>query len=156
MAVLSEFRELCMARRVRNNLRFALLLGSSLGLASGCGSNTAVVTEPKDKAERVQESSLAQLGDLLRLRKEDSGKPPTAETDLARYEKVFPLGYGKVKRGEVVLVYGASLQEGVADKVLAYDKQVPDSGGYVLMQDGTTVKKMTAEEFKAAQKASKG
>ena len=39
-------------------------------------------------------------------------------------------------------------------EVLAYEKQVPDSGGNVLMLD-RSVKKMTADEFKSAKKAGK-
>ncbi len=40
-----------------------------------------------------------------------------------------------------------------ADAVLAYRKTVPEQGGQVLMQDGWTIKSMTADEFKAAPKA---
>ena len=39
-----------------------------------------------------------------------------------------------------------------ADVVLAHEKKVPESGGYVLMQDGT-VKEMSASEFGSAKKA---
>jgi hypothetical protein len=38
--------------------------------------------------------------------------------------------------------------------VLAYETEVPEKGGAVLMQDGT-VKTMTADEFKSAPKAGK-
>jgi hypothetical protein len=37
--------------------------------------------------------------------------------------------------------------------ILAYIKTVPDRGGNVLMEDGRTIKKLTAEEFRAAPKA---
>ena len=53
-----------------------------------------------------------------------------------------------------MLVYwGAGLSDGpdAASTVLAYQKDVPEKGGEVLMQDGTP-KKMTADEFKAARK----
>lgn len=142
-----------MVRHTRDGFALTLVLGSALGLASGCGSNSAVVTEPKAKAERVQESSLTQLGDLLRLHKENSGGTPAKAADLAKFERAYPLACGKLKSGEIVLLPGPSLQEGVADKVLAYEKKAPESGGHVLMQDGTTIKKMTPEEFKAAPKA---
>jgi len=32
-------------------------------------------------------------------------------------------------------------------------KTVPQQGGYVLLQDGKTIKKMTADEFNAASQA---
>ena len=137
-------------------LALALVLGLILGISPGCGSKTPEVTAPKDKTERVQESSLAQIGDLIRLRTEEAGTPPAKEADLAKYERAYPLGCGKLKRGEIVVIYDASLQDGSSDKVIAFEKQAPESGGHVLMQDGKTIKKMTADEFKAAPKAGKG
>lgn len=44
--------------------------------------------------------------------------------------------------------------QSTAPEILAYGKEVPESGGYVLLLD-RTVKKMTAEEFRAAPKAGK-
>ena len=76
--------------------------------------------------------------------------------ELTKYQMGWPSGYKSVKEGTIIVVWGAPLQEGVTDKVLAYEKQVAESGGFVLMQDGKTVKKMTADEFKAAPKAGKG
>ena len=76
---------------------------------------------------------------------------------MTKYEKAFPLGCGKVKSGEIVLILRrAAPGRGRSDKILAYEKQAPESGGHVLMQDGKTIKKMTADEFKAAKKAGKG
>jgi hypothetical protein len=58
-----------------------------------------------------------------------------------------------VKSGDVVVLWGTTLQgEGDVGKdeiVVAYEKDVPTSGGFVLLSAGT-VKKMTADEFKAA------
>ena len=46
--------------------------------------------------------------------------------------------------------------EGEGDRapkgVVAYEKKVPDEGGYVLLQNGNVVK-MTVAEFKSAPKA---
>ena len=51
--------------------------------------------------------------------------------------------------------WGAPLsQQGEpADAVLAYGKTVPEQGGPALLQDGWTIKAMTADEFQAAPKA---
>jgi hypothetical protein len=58
-----------------------------------------------------------------------------------------------IKSGELVVQWGAPLSP-AGDAVLAYLKSVPDQGGSVLMADGDTIKTMTADEFKAAPKAS--
>jgi hypothetical protein len=147
-----------MALFFRDGLRIGSLIifGSILGIFSGCGPSTAPVVDSRDKTERIQENTLTQLGDVLRLRQEDSSSPPAKLTDLEKYARAFPLACSKAKSGDVVLFFGAALREGVDDTILAYGNQVPVSGGYVLMQDGKTIKKLTADEFKSAKKASKG
>jgi hypothetical protein len=89
-------------------------------------------------------------------RADAGGKAPAKLADLAKYAALCPVGYGEVKAGSVVLLFGAPIEEGASDTVLAYEKGAPESGGYVLMQDGKTIKKLTADEFKAAKKAGKG
>ncbi|MDR3635900.1 MAG: hypothetical protein P4L84_19005 [Isosphaeraceae bacterium] len=130
-----------------------LTLGLALWFLSGCGSSGGGAATGGDKVERAQSIALSQVGDLLRVRAEEGSKPPTKAADLAKYEKAFPVGYPKVKSGEIVLFLDTPLDEAASDKVLAYEKQVPESGGLVLMQDGKTTQKMTADEFKAAPKA---
>jgi hypothetical protein len=65
-------------------------------------------------------------------------------------------GYEALRTGSVVLRYNATLPDtdeetGQTDsnEVLAYEKQVPENGGYVLLLN-RSIKKMTADEFKAA------
>ena len=58
-----------------------------------------------------------------------------------------------------MVLWGSGVQgEGEAaaggGEVVAYEKDVPASGGYVLLTSGQ-VKKMTADEFQAAPKAGK-
>jgi hypothetical protein len=62
---------------------------------------------------------------------------------------------GMLKTRELVVQWGAPLSpEGeTSGAVLAYLKTVPEQGGSVLLQDGNTIKKMTADEFKAAPQA---
>jgi hypothetical protein len=88
-------------------------------------------------------------------------KPPEKFADLGSVRAVSGNAYDAVRTGEVVLRYGASLPDtkeepggSPSDEVLAYQKQVPEGGGKVLMLN-RTVKTMTAEEFKAAKKAGK-
>jgi hypothetical protein len=67
----------------------------------------------------------------------------------------YPGAVELLKSGQLVVQWGAPLTpEGEAtDAVLAYLKTVPERGGLVLLQDGRTIKTMTAEELKAAPKA---
>jgi hypothetical protein len=139
-----------MGRLLRAGL--ALAIGSAMGLAIGCDASGGGAS-PEGKVERFRESVLGEVGQMLRIREKDTSRPPSTVKDLAKYQPGFPSGFQKVQGGDVVLMLGAPVEDGASDKVLAFEKQAPDSGGYVLMQDGTTVKKMSAEEFQAAPKA---
>jgi hypothetical protein len=143
-----------MIRLVRTGLALAMI--SVAGLGAGCGS-APTPASPEGRKDNVSNQSFDELAQMLRIRQEGGGSKPIASAaDLATYEKAFTIGYSKLKRGDIVFLFGAPVVEGASDKVLAYEKQAPDSGGYVLMQDGTTIKKLTAEEFKSAPKAGKG
>ena len=115
---------------------------------AGCGGGGQKASE-----EVFHNASLEEVGSLLSTRILDSGKPPTKLADLTKYEVGLPTGYKELKEGNIVVLWGAPIAEGATDTIIAYEKAVPDSGGYVLMQDGVTVKKMTADQFKAANKA---
>jgi hypothetical protein len=111
------------------------------------------VETPESTEDRARKFAMTELGDLLDLRASDTGKPAARAADFKKYEMVYTAAYPRVKNQEIVVLFGAPIDKGASDKVLAYEKDVPTSGGYVLMQDGTTVKTMTAEEFKDAPKA---
>jgi len=128
------------------------MVGLSLFLSVGCDSGPKALA-PADALEDSKKGMLREVGEMLTLYKASNGKPPAKVQDLAKYEVGFQIGYLRARDGEVIIVWGAPLQEGASDTVIAYEKSTPEAGGYVLMQDGTTVQKMTAEEFKAAKKA---
>jgi hypothetical protein len=110
----------------------------------------------------MEQISLGDVGELYRVYSASKKKPPEKFADFQGMDAMSPTGYNALSKGEVVLRYGASLPdaelEGFAksgsDEVLAYQKQVPTSGGKVLMLD-RSIKEMTAEEFKSAKKAGK-
>ncbi|WP_406700444.1 hypothetical protein V5E97_16680 [Singulisphaera sp. Ch08] len=135
---------------------FRLLCGLMIGLLlAGCNSNQGQLA-PEDAEQEVKRNSLVEVSELLRLYSANhNNKAPAKSTDLSTYEVGFPTGYERVKGGDVVVIWSTPFAEGASDKILAYEKAVPESGGYVLMQDGTTVKKLTADEFKSAPKAGK-
>jgi hypothetical protein len=134
------------------SVRDWFLVTTALGLVTGCGSSGgggAFEVAP-DNGERF---ALVEVGEILRNRMLDTAEPPRRPADIARYENAGPTGFNKIQKGEIVVVWGANPKEGSSDKILAYEKQTAQSGGFVLMQDGTTVKKMTPQEFQAAPKA---
>jgi len=140
-------------------LRFAragllLILGAVAGASFGCGSQGGVSTNA-DSQDIFHQNMLSEVGEILVIRKSDTNAPPKSLADLTRYQSGWPAGYTALKEGGVVVAWGESVQEGASDKILAYQKEAAESGGYVLMQDGRTVKKMTADEFKSAKKAGK-
>ena len=57
-----------------------------------------------------------------------------------------------VADGEVTVYWGAALGQG--QSIVAYEKNAPTAGGWVLLQD-RTVKQLSAEEFQSAAKAGK-
>lgn len=137
---------------VRGSVR--LMSGLFVGLLlAGCGSGQQGLS-PDDAAEQVKRNGVEEVAELLRLYSTNhKNKAPSKGKDLASYEVGFPSGYAKVKDGSIVILWKTNFVDGASDKIIAYEKEAPDSGGYVLMQDGTTVKKLTAEEFKASPKA---
>lgn len=113
-------------------------------LFAGCGEKQAAAV-PDEK-----QTALTEVYNLIRVRVESDNSPPRKAEDLRIYENAHPQGYAVVKSGEVVVNWGAGPADSSA--VLAYQKEVPSSGGWVLLQNGK-VKQMTADEFKAAPKA---
>jgi hypothetical protein len=101
---------------------------------------------------------LDDLNGLVRAAAGTTGRVPPRIADLDRFRDKFPRGYQGVKSGDVVVLWGTALQgEDEAGKdaaVVAYEKNAPTEGGYVLMSAGA-VRRMTAEEFGAAPKAGK-
>jgi hypothetical protein len=129
-------------------LRF-VVTAASLGLVMGCSS------QPQAPAAR-EFALLRDVSDLLHAAA--ARRPPAKLADLDRFQSTYPVGYDAVKSGAVVVLWGAALQgEGEVGKnetVVAYEKDVPTTGGYVLLSAGT-VKKMTVAEFEAAPKRGK-
>jgi hypothetical protein len=130
------------------------LLGGLASLNAGCGSGAAPVTPDRP----MDGISLTDVGEAYRVYSLHKGKPPQKLSDLQSMEQVAPAGVLAAKRGDIVVHWGAALSDtgeepgaNSSDEVLAYQKEVPAEGGYVLTLD-RRVKKLTADEFKAAPK----
>ncbi|WP_165252565.1 hypothetical protein [Paludisphaera soli] len=136
---------------------FALTLGLVATLA-GCGETAAPLT-----AENKTEFVLNDVGEMYRQFAFAKKKPAATVADFAPLEQIAPLGLKALRDGDVIGRAGVEIQDVMegpattdpADAVLAYAKEVPTSGGPVLMHN-RTVKQMTADEFKAAKLAGTG
>ncbi len=136
---------------MRRHLGWIICLGLA---ASGCGGSERPGTK-----EDMLRTSINDVGDIYRTFVVMNKKPPKTLKDLASLEGMSPAGVVAVKSGEVIVRFGANLPDtdpepgkSSSDEVLAYEKQVPEGGGKVLMLD-RTIRTMTADEFKAAPKA---
>ena len=112
----------------------------------GCGPSTA-------GPESLTQYSIGQIGQLFHLYQKGQKPPPKGLQDILPLERALPGAVGSIKSKEVLIYWGAGLSDApeAASTVLAYQKDVPEKGGEVLMQDGTA-KKMTAAEFQSAPK----
>jgi hypothetical protein len=82
-------------------------------------------------------------------------KAPENAEDLAPYFENNERLLGELKSKRIVFFYGVGLLDmkaGTSKTILAYQKDVPARGGWVLFGDGS-VKRMSAEEFKESPKA---
>jgi hypothetical protein len=134
----------------RNMFARRAIVGSLLGMMlSGCGGQQEFKEMPSD------ERGLKQFAELYRNYTTKNKLGPKSLKELAIKGQGHPIAQEMLKSGELLVEWGAPLvgENENADAVLAYVKAVPDQGGKVLMQDGWTIKNMTAEEFKAAPKA---
>ena len=128
-----------------------LIIAFYLNMMFGCGTQMGGVGPGMDPQEAV----VKELGDLLRC---GNGIPRQLD-DLKSFESNFPVPYRAIKMGEIVVLWGIPmLGEGDAatkeGKLVAYEKEVPTVGGWILMTNGTA-KKVTAVEYASLPKAAK-
>jgi hypothetical protein len=136
--------------RSRLSLTRRAWLSGSLGLIlSGCGDSPEIKPMPPD------ETGLKQFAELYRNYTKKNRRGPKSLKELNVKGQGSPDAVEMLKSGQLVVHWGAPLtpEGGATDAVLAYVKTVPEQGGPVLLQDGRTIKTMTADEFKAAPKA---
>ena len=140
-----------MRRTVTTRLTTVLLLA-----AAGCGGTDTPPSTAPDAQQRV---ALNDVGELCRMYQLRAKKAPKSLKDVESLEMGGPTGLASVRNKDVVVQWGAELPDlgeepgkTPSDKVLAYEKKVPEQGGLVLMLD-RTIKSMTAEEFKSAPRA---
>lgn len=117
-----------------------------LGLA-GCGDSTQPASQVSDPAIVQKSGEFEEIYNLISVYVEQTGKPPTVPSDLARLQTAYPAGFELIQSWRVAIVWGVKPDANAAG-VLAYEKKTPTEGGMVLLQNGAA-KQMTANEFKA-------
>ena len=126
------------------------LVGAVAGCSSGPGGHGQ---------EPPQKGTLEDVAELLRAGTRPNGRGPANLAALAKLRSMYYRGYDAIKSGEVVVLWGYGVKgEGEMAKgggeVIAYAKDAPTNGGYVLLSSGE-VKQMSAAEFAAAPKTGK-
>jgi hypothetical protein len=126
-----------------------VLRGSLALMVAGCGS------EPDNTPIPADEQGLKEFAAVYRDFSRKNKRGPKNFKELERKGQGYPNAMQMLKSGELVVQWGAPLSPdgATSDAILAHFKSVPEQGGSVLMQDGNTIKRMTADEFKAAPKA---
>jgi hypothetical protein len=89
----------------------------------------------------------------------DMQKPPAKAEDLAPYFENDERLLEVLKSGKIQFQYNVPIADiiktkGIANTILAYEKDLPTKGGYAAFADGN-VKQLTAEEFKKTALAGK-
>ena len=123
-------------------------------MASGCGSIQAPPT-----TETITLTKLNEVGELYRVYSLTFKKPPKSKAEVTKVENAVPSGLTPINTGDIIVFWGGELTDlgeepgsATSDKILAYEKEVPEKGGKVLTLD-RRVKSMSPEEFAAAPKA---
>jgi hypothetical protein len=115
----------------------------------GCGPGKDIATP-----ETVQSEGLDQLWEVYQLAAKQKKQPPKQASDLNAFRRAAPGAVQKVAAGDFVVVWGIPpAAAGEPARLLAYTKDAPTQGGYMLLSDGT-VKKCSVEEFNAAKAGS--
>lgn len=121
----------------------------------GCGGEPSK-RDPNVNYGPSNKDMLIDFGAMLKAYIKDNKKAPLKVADFDRHAPAFSGAEEGLRTKTIVYQWGApiSTDANAASTVLAYEKEAEASGGWVLMQDGN-VKKMGADEFKAAPKAPK-
>jgi hypothetical protein len=123
--------------------RFTLPTVAVLAFVAGCGGPTG-----SNSVEVSLESDLRDLGEMYDLYAKQVKRPPAKFDDLATVTAAPPESASDGR----LTVYWGTLVSPSGGVVLAHESTADTGGGWVLMSDCKTVKKVTADEFRATPK----
>jgi hypothetical protein len=129
-------------------IRFAVVCGAAVLTGMPAGAAPTDIRTSND---------LKQIGLAYHMHLDANSGPPSKAEDLAPFFDNNARLLKMLKDETVVFFYKVGLNQmpsGSSNTILAYDKDVPQKGGLVLMADAS-VKKLSAEDFKKTPKAGK-
>jgi hypothetical protein len=117
-----------------------------VALSCGCSGPTVVLPTHDEELTEI----FGMYKDYVKAKR----RPPTRSYDLDPYSNPYANGYGAVTDGRIHVAWNTPLTDTPADAnlVLAYEAQVPEKGGRVLMGDGT-LRTLSAAAYEAARSA---
>ena len=96
---------------MRRLMRTPVMILAVAGLAwmvAGCGGGASKSQTPDNPTEGIILSEVAEAYRFFSVMK---GKPPEKPADLAKMDGISPTGTDAIKRGEVVVLWGAKLPD---------------------------------------------
>jgi hypothetical protein len=128
--------------------------GGGREVSPGGGGAVMAVRGAVDRTKA--ENDLKQIGLFYQQYADTNGKPPANQQDFLGYIQREARELAQHLQDGWYVVYWkvnpATLPAGTSNTVLAYQSDLPTSGGMALMADGS-VQRMTAQQFAAAPKA---
>jgi hypothetical protein len=110
-------------------------------LTCGCGKNDR---DP----DAAMVNGLKDIWQAYKLHSETHKRPPTTSAELIRLGVAFPYLQELLDQNRVVVRWGAVLGADDGKSILAYEKETPEQGGFVLLTSGA-VQKMSVDEYSA-------
>lgn len=128
----------------------SVVLAVTLATAGCSGS---AVAPPKPVGPTAADG-LANLRDLYRQAAAGTTTLPKSVAEFSTVEPFYPVAGPFVLSGDITCAWGAGLVQGdqAAKRLLAWETAAAKEGGWAMFQDGT-IRKVSADEFKAAAKA---
>jgi hypothetical protein len=108
-------------------------------LCVGCGGDNRTIPPVTQDLQEVWE--------IYKAHVDKTKKPPAKLEQLLPFEPPFVNGYAAASDGRIVVLWGTPT--GATDRLLAYLKEAPQSGGHVLFADGT-IKELSANNVQDA------
>lgn len=124
------------------NAKRFLFLNLMLVTLLGCGSSQSTGSNvPADASEAIVDTH------KLILESTYGGSPIKTAKDMDLYKETFPKSYEAVKKGEVKIVWGKSIQDNVqTPEVIAYESKAESGEGWAVKNDGK-ISKVTAADL---------